>query len=106
MLFHIKAADDNGTVAGQMAIPPQYDHETRKGHDGDGELSVDWVTTLALTILRGSPGIVERVSRSNWTLGDTIDAIHVRSQPLSDSMPVNAGAILAELVLDNDCDIL
>jgi hypothetical protein len=57
-------------------------------------------------ILHGSPGISEIVPRSDGTLSHAIDAVHVHSQPLSNPVPMNTGAIALELVVDDDCDIL
>ena len=57
-------------------------------------------------ILHGSPRIIETVPRSDGTLSQAIDAVHVRSQPLSNPVPMNTGAIALELVVDGDCDIL
>jgi hypothetical protein len=57
-------------------------------------------------ILHGCPGIIETVPRSDGTLSQAIDAVHVHSQPLPNPVPMNAGAIALEFVVDGDCDIL
>ena len=57
-------------------------------------------------ILHGSPGIIETVPRSDWTLGYAIDAVHMHSQPLPNPVPMNTGAIVSELVVDDDRDVL
>jgi hypothetical protein len=57
-------------------------------------------------ILHSSPGIIETVIRSDGTLSQAIDAVHVRSQPLPNPVPMNTGAIAVEFVVDGDCDIL
>ena len=57
-------------------------------------------------ILHGSPGISEIVTRSDGTLSQAIDAVHLHTQPLSNSVPVNTGAVALELIVDGDCDIL
>ena len=57
-------------------------------------------------ILHGSPGIIETVPRSDGTLSQAIDAVHLHTQPLPNSVPVNTGAVSLEFVVDGDCDIL
>jgi hypothetical protein len=57
-------------------------------------------------ILHGSPGIIETVPRSDGTLSQAIDAVHLHTQPLPNPVPMNTGAIALELVVDSDCDIL
>lgn len=58
------------------------------------------------SVLHGSKSIIETVARSNWTLGYTIDAVHVHSFPLSNAVPVDASAVGLEIVVDYDCNIL
>lgn len=57
-------------------------------------------------ILHGFPGISETFPRSDWTLSNAIDTVHLHTQPLSNPMPMNSGAIVSEVVLDNDRDSL
>ena len=57
-------------------------------------------------ILHSSPGIIETIPGSDGTLSQAIDAVHLHTQPLSNSVPVNTGAVALELVVDGDCDIL
>ena len=57
-------------------------------------------------ILHGSPGISEIVPRSDGTLSQAIDAVHLHTQQLSNPVPMNTGAIALEVVVDGDCDIL
>jgi hypothetical protein len=57
-------------------------------------------------ILHSSPSIIETIARSNGTLGYAIDAVHVHGQPLTNSVPMNTGAITFKLVVDDDSDIL
>ena len=65
------------------------------------------VTMIPRTpVLHCPPGIIKTVFRSDWTLSYAIDAIHMHSQPLSDPVPMNTGAIVLELIFDNNCNIL
>jgi hypothetical protein len=57
-------------------------------------------------ILYSSPGIIETVSRSDRTLSYTIDAVYMYSYLLSNPIPMSTSAIVLELVVDDDCDIL
>ena len=58
------------------------------------------------SVLHGSKSIIETVARSNWTLGYTVDAVHVHSIPLSNAVPVDASAVVFKIVVDYDCNIL
>lgn len=57
-------------------------------------------------ILRDLPCIIETVPRSDWTLSKAIDTVHMHSMVLSNPMPMNTGAIVFEVVVDDDRDSL
>lgn len=63
-------------------------------------------TITCASILHSSKSIVEVVTWSYWTLSDIINAIYVHSEPLPDAVLVDAGAVVFELVVDNDGYIL
>ena len=45
-------------------------------------------------VLKGFELICERLAWRDWTLSDTIDAIHLIRVELSDSMPMDSGAVI------------
>lgn len=57
-------------------------------------------------VLPGSERITETVLRSNGTLRHAIDTVHRCCQKLSNSVPMDAGAIIFQLIFNDDCDIL
>lgn len=57
-------------------------------------------------VLHGPPGIIETIPGRYRTLSYAIDTVHMHSQPLSDSMPMNTGAIALKMVVDYYCNIL
>lgn len=56
----------------------------------------------ATPILPRPPSVVEGAARSNWTLRNPIDAVHVRRVKLSDTMPVDACPIMLEMIRHDD----
>lgn len=69
---------------------------------------LDGVMTVVprTSILHCPPGVDKLVFRSNGTLSDTIDTIHLHGLPLSNPMPVDACAIICKIVLDSNVDTL
>lgn len=50
--------------------------------------------------------VCEVLARRDGTLGDAIDTVHIHGLVLSDSVPVDAGAIFAHVVYHGDVDSL
>jgi hypothetical protein len=50
------------------------------------------------SILSSLEDIVEAITRSDGTLRDAVDAIHIHGLVLSDSMPMNTGTILGHAI--------
>ena len=53
-------------------------------------------------ILQGSEAVGIRFTRSNRALCDAIDSIHFKTVELADPVPMNCGAVEAQIVLDGD----
>lgn len=58
------------------------------------------------SVLHRSKCVVEGVSWSNGTLGNTVNTVHVHCLPLSNTVPVDASAIVLQFVGDDDGNIL
>ena len=58
------------------------------------------------SILHCPEGVIETVSRRGRALSDTINTVHVHGQPLSNAVPMNAGSVVFELVVDDDSYVL
>ena len=56
------------------------------------------------SVLHGSPGIVKAVARSNRALGKPVNPVHVHCFPLANAVPMNAGPVVFEVVIHDDCD--
>ena len=59
-----------------------------------------------VAVLQSLKLVCEGVPLSDWTLSDTIDAIHLISEKLPDTMPVDGGAILLICIGDVDNDVI
>src|ERR1700712_5129028 len=57
-------------------------------------------------ILHCPEGVIKAVSRRGRALSDTINTVHVHGQPLSNAMPMNAGSVMFELVINDNSYIL
>ena len=57
-------------------------------------------------VLHSPESVIEAVTRSDWTLRETIDTVHVHCEPLPDAVPMDTGPITLHLVADDDCDVL
>lgn len=53
-------------------------------------------------VLQSSEAVSIRFTRSNRALCNAIDSIHFKAVELADSVPMNSGAIEAQVVLDSD----
>ena len=53
-------------------------------------------------VLQGSEAVGIRFTRSNGALCNAIDSIHFKAVELADAVPMNCGAVEAQVVLDGD----
>lgn len=58
------------------------------------------------SILSGLEAVCEVVARRDRTLGDAIDAVHIHRLVLSNSVPMDTGAVIAHAVNNSDVDSL
>lgn len=56
------------------------------------------------SVLESAKLVGECVVWSDWALGDAIDAVHLHCVLLSESVPVDRGTVVLELVRDGDSD--
>jgi len=55
-------------------------------------------------LTRNIEGVAEALAWRDGALRDTCDAIHPVRVPLVDTVPVDTGAVLGELVVDDNAD--
>ena len=58
------------------------------------------------SILHSFPCVGERVPRSDRALSYAIDAVHMHGVQLSNSVPMDTGAVVLEIVMDFDDNVL
>ena len=52
------------------------------------------------SVLHCCPIICEAIPRRDWTLGDAVDAVHMHGVELTNTVPVNTGTVVLQMVVD------